>query len=179
MYLAIEHGLFFLYCLMLFFPYFCIVFQVSMILFGAQIICVMVHDMRRENRARATRGKIARKDGLCEWHIDTSCKLKLCLLTSYWSHNISKDHSYLNIIFPSRYLFSSPFFVSSLLSPSFLSFASFPLNSMKFCRQVFIPSFLCRGGKSFSTACLLRLWLLLSVDTFEFFINLMKLCSWC
>lgn len=41
-----------------------------MILFAAQTVCVMVHNMRRENRARAIRDKIARKDGLREWHID-------------------------------------------------------------------------------------------------------------
>lgn len=51
---------------MLPFPYFYIVFQISMILFGTQTVCVMVHNMRREKRARAIRDKIVRKDGLHE-----------------------------------------------------------------------------------------------------------------
>jgi len=40
---------------------------------------------------------------------------------------------------------------------------------MKFSRQVSTVSL--AGGKSFSAACLLRLSLLLSVDTLELFIN--------
>lgn len=135
--------MFFLYCSILFFPYFYIVFQVSMILFGAQTVCdgsqyaprkTSVCDKRRDCKERLT--------WMTYWYMSQIGTMSAG--ARYWSHNISKEHSYLNIVFPSRYLFSWPyFFVPSLLSPSsFLFFASFPLNSMKFSRQVSIVSLL-------------------------------------
>lgn len=166
---------FFLYCSILFFPYFYIAFQVSMILFRAQTVCDGSQYAPRKTSVCGKRRdcKERRLTWMTYWY-----KSQIGTMSAgarYWSHNISKQHSYLNIVFPSRYLFSSPYFFRSFsFVPVF--FSSLRLVSVKL-DEVFPASFhrFSAEGKSFSAACLLRLWLLLSVDTFELFLNPTKL----